>query len=70
MVVLIKISWKVQLKCLYCTISNLETKIKQEDYTDKTNDGMNTRVVLKGKEVETEDLEKERWKKYITNHKQ
>ena len=31
---------------------------------------MNTRVMLKGKEVETEDLEKERWKKQITDHKQ
>ena len=60
----------MQLKRLYRTISNLETKIKQEDSTDEADDGMNTRVMLKGKEVETEDLEKERWKKQITDHKQ
>ena len=57
-------------RTLYRTISNLETKIKQEDSTDEADDGMNTRVMLKGKEVETEDLEKERWKKQITDHRQ
>ena len=36
---------------------------------DDTNDVMTSRVVLKGKEVENEDLEKEKWKKQLSNHK-
>lgn len=37
---------------------------------DDADDGMNTRVMLKGKEVENEELEKEKWKKQIVDHKQ
>lgn len=62
--------FSVQLKKLYHTISNLEIKIKQEDSTDEQDDGMNPRVMLKGKEIENEDLEKEKWKKQIIIHKQ
>lgn len=36
---------------------------------DDTDDIMSSRVVLKGKEVENEDLEKEKWKKQISDHK-
>ena len=36
---------------------------------DDTNDVMTSRVVLKGKEVENEDLEKEKWKKQLSDHK-
>ncbi|KAF9483772.1 hypothetical protein BDN70DRAFT_904058 [Pholiota conissans] len=62
--------FSIQLKKLYRTISNLETKIKQEDSNDEVDDGMSARVMLKGKETETEDLEKEKWKKQIFDHKQ
>ena len=62
--------FSVQLKKLYRKITNLEIKIKQEDSMDEVDDGMNTRVMLKGKEVENEDLEKEKWKKQIFDHKE
>ncbi|KAF8964027.1 hypothetical protein BDZ97DRAFT_1904591 [Flammula alnicola] len=62
--------FSVQLKKLYRAITNLETKIKQEDAMDEPDDGMNSRVLLKGKEVENEDVEKEKWKKQIMDHKQ
>ena len=58
-----------QLKRLYREISNLETKVKQEDSVDDTDDVMTSRVVLKGKEVENDDLEKEKWKKQMKDHK-
>jgi protein SMG6 len=58
-----------QLKMLYREISNLETKVKQEVSMDDTDDVMTSRVVLKGKEVENEDLEKEKWKKQLSDHK-
>jgi protein SMG6 len=58
-----------QLKRLYREISNLEAKIKQEDSMDDTDDVMSSRVVLKGKEVENDDLEKEKWKKQMSDHK-
>jgi protein SMG6 len=58
-----------QLKRLYREISNLETKVKQEDSMDDTDDVMSSRVVLKGKEVENDDFEKEKWKKQMSDHK-
>ena len=36
---------------------------------DDTDDVMSSRVVLKGKEVENDDLEKEKWKKQMSDHK-
>lgn len=57
------------MKRLYRKISNLETKVKQEDSIDDTDDVMSSRVVLKGKEVESDELEKEKWKKQMSNHK-
>ena len=56
----------VQLKRLYRTISTLEDKVKQEDAEDTAEEG---RILLKGKEVDENDLEKEKWKKQIENHK-
>jgi protein SMG6 len=58
-----------QLKRLYREISNLEAKVKQEDSMDDTDDVMSSRVVLKDKEVESDDLEKENWKKQMSDHK-
>jgi protein SMG6 len=53
-----------QLKRLYREyrreISKLETKVKQEDSVDDTDDVMSSRVVLKGNEVENDDFEKEK----------
>ncbi|KAJ3496287.1 hypothetical protein NLJ89_g10508 [Agrocybe chaxingu] len=51
--------FSIQLRKLYHAILNLETKIKQEDSMDETEDGMNSRVMLKGKEVENDELERE-----------
>lgn len=62
--------FSVQLKKLYRNISSLENKIKQEDSMEETDDLQTSRVLLKGKEVENEDLEKEKWKKQIEDHKQ
>jgi len=53
------------LKRLYREISNSETKVKQEDSMDDTDDVMSSRVVLKGKEVENNDLEKEKGTKQM-----
>lgn len=36
---------------------------------DDTDDVMSSRVVLKGKEAENDDLEKEKWKKQMSDHK-
>ena len=36
---------------------------------DDADDVMSSRVVLKGKEVENDDLEKEKWKKQLSDHK-
>ncbi|KAF8162971.1 hypothetical protein B0H34DRAFT_744517 [Crassisporium funariophilum] len=61
--------FSIQLKKLYRAITNLETKIKQEDSTEETDEAMGSRVMLKGKEVENDELEKEKWKKQISDHK-
>ena len=45
--------------------SNLETKVKREDSMDDTDDVVSSRVVLKDKEVENDDLEKEKGKKQM-----
>ena len=36
---------------------------------DDTDDVMSIRVVLKGKEVENDNLEREKWKKQMSDHK-
>ncbi|KAJ7578382.1 hypothetical protein C8J56DRAFT_868550 [Mycena floridula] len=60
----------LQLKKLYRTITSLEAKIKLEDVeeNDLINEG-GGRIMLKGKEVEDEETEKERWKAQIADHK-
>jgi hypothetical protein len=50
---------------LYREITKLETKVKQEDLKDDADDVMSGRVVLKGKEVENDDLGKGKWKVII-----
>jgi protein SMG6 len=52
------------------TKSRLSRKqVKQEDSMDNTDDVMSSRVMLKGKEVDNDDLEKEKWKKQMSDHK-
>ncbi|TFK42921.1 hypothetical protein BDQ12DRAFT_299349 [Crucibulum laeve] len=60
--------FSVQLKKLYRNITALETKIKTEDSIDDNDN--ESRVLIKGKEIENEDLAKEKWKKQITDHKE
>jgi hypothetical protein len=50
-------------------LTNLETKIKQED-ADDVEDGPTSRVLLKGKEIEPAEIEREKWKKHIKDHKE
>jgi hypothetical protein len=74
--------FSIQLKKLYRAITNLETKVKLEDVEDPDDTPSAvvgagaTRIALKGKELETqqklteEDLEREKWKNQIADHKQ
>ncbi|KAF9466407.1 hypothetical protein BDZ94DRAFT_220383 [Collybia nuda] len=75
--------FSVQLKKLYRAITSLETKVKMEDVEDRDADEasvsgitVNTRVTLKGKEnaevvkSTEEELEREKWKNQIADHKQ
>ena len=75
--------FSIQLKKLYRAITNLETKVKMEDVEDP-DDASSTiaalgagaaRITLKGKELDTpksteEELEREKWKNQIADHKQ
>ena len=58
----------LQSKFLYREITNLETKVKQEDSMDNADNVMSSRVVLtaQGKEVEDDDLKAEKWKKQMS----
>ncbi|KAJ7172704.1 hypothetical protein C8R46DRAFT_1086975 [Mycena filopes] len=61
----------IQLKKLYRAITDLETKVKQED-SDETEDS--GRVFLKAKEGQEDeverDKEREKWKRQIEDHKE
>jgi hypothetical protein len=59
-------AFTIQLKRLYHTISALEDKVKQHDADDSIEE---SRITLKGKPLENDDIEKEKWKKQIDNHK-
>lgn len=56
-----------QLKLIYRRITTLESKVQQEESDDP--DEMDTRVMLRGKELNKEDLEKEKWMKKVEDHK-
>jgi hypothetical protein len=75
--------FSIQLKKLYRAITNLETKVKMEDVEDPDDSSSAVaalgagaaRITLKGKELETpksteEELEREKWKNQIADHKQ
>ncbi|KAK7023722.1 PINc domain-containing protein [Favolaschia claudopus] len=61
----------LQLKKLYRAITDLETKVKQED-SDETEDA--GRVLLKTKDAQDDDAERdkerEKWKRQIEDHKE
>jgi protein SMG6 len=74
--------FSIQLKRLYRDITNLETKVKMEDVEDPDDSSSAVaalgagaaRITLKGKELETpisteEELEREKWKNQIADHK-
>ena len=56
----------IQLKKIYRTISSLEDKVKQQDADDTVEE---SRIMVRGGQVESDDMEKEKWKKQIANHK-
>ena len=56
-----------QLKFIYRHITTLESKIQQDESEDQ--DEMDAPVVLKGRELSREDLEKEKWLKKVEDHK-
>ncbi|KAH8117438.1 hypothetical protein DFH11DRAFT_1817087 [Phellopilus nigrolimitatus] len=59
-----------QLKKLYRAISNLESKLLREDGKEFIDEG---RVTLKRPNeatMEPEDVEKDKWRKFVTDHKQ
>ncbi|KAJ6546460.1 hypothetical protein DFH09DRAFT_1171098 [Mycena vulgaris] len=60
----------IQLKKLYRAITDLETKVKQEDDADDPDDA--GRVLIKPKAPADDDLEKEKdkWKRQIEDHKE
>ncbi|KAJ6623408.1 hypothetical protein B0H10DRAFT_2009580 [Mycena sp. CBHHK59/15] len=61
----------IQLKKIYRAITDLETKVKQEDGEEAEDSG---RIMLKSKDGEDEELEKEKerekWKRQIEDHKE
>ena len=59
----------MQLKLLYRQITSLENRIKQEDSQDEAEDSLEGRVSIRGKEIENFELEKEKWKRRLTDHK-
>lgn len=75
--------FSIQLKNLYRAITNLETKIKMEDVDDPDDPSSAVaalgaaaaRITLKGKDLESpksteEEIEREKWKNQIADHKQ
>lgn len=60
----------LQLKKLYRAITNLEAKIKQEDVEESelANEG-GSRIMLKSNKADDDELEREKWKSRISDHK-
>lgn len=61
-------AFAIQLKKLYRTISNLETKILNEDSDENADEG---RILVqgRGREVTEEELEQQKWLRVIADHK-
>ncbi|KAF8633707.1 hypothetical protein AX17_004365 [Amanita inopinata Kibby_2008] len=62
-------AFSVQLKLLYRQITSLENNIKQEDSQDDAEDVLEARVMIRGREMENIDVETEKWKRRINDHK-
>ncbi len=62
-------AFSMQLKFLYRQITSLENRIKQEDSQDEAEESLEGRVLIRGKEVENFELEKEKWKRRLADHK-
>ena len=62
-------AFSMQLKLLYREITSLENQIKQEDAQDDADDSLEGRVLIRGKEIENFELEKEKWKRRLADHK-
>ena len=62
-------AFSMQLKLLYREITSLENRIKQEDAQDDADDSLEGRVLIQGKEIENFELEKEKWKRRLADHK-
>jgi hypothetical protein len=58
--------WVHPNPCYTLTISALEDKVKQHDADDSIEE---SRITLKGKPFKNDNIEKEKWKKQIDNHK-
>lgn len=56
-----------QLKLIYRRITTLESKIQQEE-SDEIEE-MDARVLVRGRDLGREDLEKEKWMKKVEDHK-
>ncbi|KAK2460537.1 hypothetical protein APHAL10511_007007 [Amanita phalloides] len=62
-------AFSMQLKLLYRQITELENRIKQEDSQDEAEDSLEGRVLIRGKETENYELEKEKWQRRLADHK-
>ncbi|KAJ7721075.1 hypothetical protein DFH07DRAFT_1008258 [Mycena maculata] len=60
----------IQLKKLYRAITDLETKVKQEDADDTAEDAGRTVLMAKAPVVDALEQEKEKWKRQIEDHKE
>ncbi|KAF7777504.1 hypothetical protein Agabi119p4_3576 [Agaricus bisporus var. burnettii] len=56
-----------QLKLIYRRITTLESKVQQDDSDEQ--DEMDSRVMLKGQELTREDIENEKWRRKVDDHK-
>ncbi|KAM6500746.1 hypothetical protein JOM56_003760 [Amanita muscaria] len=59
-----------QLKLLYREITGLESRIKQEDTQDDSDEPFESRILIKGRESETtNEIEKDKWNRRVADHK-
>jgi hypothetical protein len=59
-----------KLKRLYRVITDLETKVKQQEAAGDMEEGNTSRVLLTGKEVVNTDADKEKWQRRVADHKE
>ena len=59
-----------KFKRLYRVITDLETKVKQQEAAADMEEGNSSRVLLTGKEVVNADVDKEKWQRRVADHKE